>query len=96
MTIIPVLNAEEEEFAFKKMRKDAQTNCKELLGALVDCTKTKTITLYWPWNACEPVRKVAFDCLNIYANLEIKEDIRKDLLNKKIEYLKQNGRLMNE
>jgi Cytochrome c oxidase biogenesis protein Cmc1 like len=86
--IIPVLNYQEEEVCLQKMKKDAQTNCKELLGKLVACTKTKTITLYWPWSACEMQRLASSECLAQFTTPEVKEGIREAVLTDKIRYLK--------
>ncbi|KAH6570608.1 hypothetical protein BASA82_000813 [Batrachochytrium salamandrivorans] len=89
MTIIAVLNTGEEEAAQQKWKKHSRDMCRNLLDDLVNCTRSKTITIGY---ACkEPNQKVQ-ECLKQYSTEEWRDKFREDELRLKKEFLVAHGR----
>ena len=93
MTLITTLNYREEEVASLAMKNQAQKKCTHLVRLLTECTATKTITIYWPWSACEEQRKVMSKCLALYTSPEVKEQLREEVMDRKVKYLREHGKL---
>lgn len=87
MAVIHTLNYQEEERALQTMKTDAQKKCRATIAKVVACTKTKTLSLYWPFSACEVERLAMSACLSQFTGSDVQDGIRRDLLKRKIAYL---------
>jgi hypothetical protein len=86
--IITVLNGQEEEVVLQRMKREARDKCKTQLEALVACTKSKTISMFWE---CTKVNELAQSCLSQYTGDDTLFRMRMEELERKRKYLRSSG-----
>ena len=89
MVVITALNALEEEVVIQRIKKRARDNCKTELQNLVNCTRDKTFSMFYK---CKGLNALALKCTSQYT---LDEDFKKEFeveREKKIQYLKENGK----
>ncbi|KAJ1969898.1 hypothetical protein IWQ62_000331 [Dispira parvispora] len=77
---IHVLTAREEEEATKAWKKNSMTQCASFIQAFSECASGRTVSVVW---ACRDLHKAMNDCLHQYSTPEIRDQIRKDMIEKK-------------
>jgi COX assembly protein 1 len=87
MAIVHVLNGQEEEHCRQTMQKKAVNQCRIFLQELCDCTRDKTVSLYF--GACNGPRDALADCLAPLTTEAELDKERKALLEKKLAFLNQ-------
>ncbi|KAI8908929.1 hypothetical protein EDD86DRAFT_247213 [Gorgonomyces haynaldii] len=88
--LVTTLNIKEEEAALQKAKKNARTQCKDVVEQLIACTRYKTFSLYF--GACEKERKISSECLSQYTNELALSEMREQVLKDKIQFLKDHNK----
>jgi oligoribonuclease NrnB/cAMP/cGMP phosphodiesterase (DHH superfamily) len=86
--IVTVLNGQEEEVVLQRLKKEARDKCKEEMERLVNCTRTKTFSMFWH---CNQENQAAQSCLAKFTGQDTHHKMRMEELEKKKNYLKMNG-----
>ncbi|KAJ1660380.1 hypothetical protein IWQ61_000681 [Dispira simplex] len=77
---IHVLTAREEEEATKAWKKNSLTQCASFIQAFSECASGRTVSVVW---ACRDLHKAMNECLHQYSTPEIRDQIRKEMIDKK-------------
>ncbi|TPX67910.1 hypothetical protein SpCBS45565_g03417 [Spizellomyces sp. 'palustris'] len=89
MVVLTVLTNKEEEIVFADLKKNATTKCRQYLEELVQCTRNRTLTVYW---ACQKQNRALNECLGQYTTDEERDKRREQFLAGKKEWRKYKRR----
>ncbi|KAJ3183199.1 hypothetical protein HDU85_002225 [Gaertneriomyces sp. JEL0708] len=89
MVALTVLTNKEEEIVLNDLKKNARSKCKDLLEALVACTRSRTVTVYW---ACQAENKAVNECLGRFTTNAEYDKLRTKFLEDKKQWRSEQKR----
>ena len=80
MVLLTTLSTSEEEHILKQLKKEALMKCSHLTKALAECTKHRTITVYF---ACLEENRLLNECLKPHTTQEKYHQLKQSFLDNK-------------